>query len=753
MVKYRFLLYLPFQIELSMNKKLLLYFLLIPGVLAAQNKLLSVEDVVTKQRTTLAPDRLMQLQFLPGTHSYSWVAKQKGKEVLILQNADNLKRDTLMDIAVFKDLMNGTGVDVQLPERFPFITWMNAEECRFMYSNVYFQLNIRSKSMKVLNRIPKEGTDFEVDTTSKRIAFNMGDNLWAFAGDTYASYEKATSNVKSDGSASPKDFVITMDGMYGLQNGKAAHRNEFGILKGKFWSPAGNRLAFYKIYEGMVTDYPLLNLSQKPATPNNIKYPMAGATSHTARIQIYDFKRKIAYPIITGAPDEQYLTNISWSPNEEDIYVSIVNRDQNEMKFNKYDATTGAFIKTFFIETHAKYVEPKHPIVFLPKSNRYFIYQSERDGYNHLYLYEQNGKLVRQLSKGNFDVTELLGFNQTGTKAYYMATSNNGLDRQCFAVEIETGKTVAVTRNPGIHQVVFSDDGKYFLDSYSSLTTPRKTILTADDGLEKAVLLHASNPLMDYKPCSIRIFQLQSGDKTTPLNCRMFFPPNFDSTKKHPVLIYVYGGPHVQSVTNSWLGGADMWLYYMAQQGYVVFTMDNRGSDNRGLDFEQASFRAFGKVEREDQMTGVDFLTKQKYVDSKRMGVFGWSFGGFMTIGMMTHSPVFKAGVAGGPVIDWSLYEIMYTERYMDKPVENPEGYNASNLLNDAKNLKGDLLVIHGTDDETVVWQHSLQFIEKCVNEKVQVDYFVYPGHKHNVMGKDRVHLMQKITDYFKLHL
>jgi dipeptidyl-peptidase-4 len=345
------------------------------------------------------------------------------------------------------------------------------------------------------------------------------------------------------------------------------------------------------------------------------------------------------------------------------------------MKLNKYDAITGAFIKTLFIETHAKYVEPQHPVTFIKNSPRFFIWQSARDGHNHLYLYEQNGRFVRQLTTGDFEVTELMGFNDKGTKAYYMATANSGLERQCYSVEIESGKTVPVTRNAGVHQVVFSEDGKYFLDTYSNTNTPRKTILMNDEGLEKSVILHAQNPLMDYKTCNIRLFQIPAADKATKLNCRMFYPPNFDSTKKYPTIVYVYGGPHVQLVTNSWLGGSDMWLYYMAQQGYVVFTMDNRGSANRGMEFEQSTFRNLEKAEREDQMEGVSFLKKQKYIDATRLGVFGWSFGGSMSISLMTRTDAFKVGVSGGPVIDWRWYEIMYTERYMDKPDENPEGY------------------------------------------------------------------------------
>jgi dipeptidyl-peptidase-4 len=378
---------------------------------------------------------------------------------------------------------------------------------------------------------------------------------------------------------------------------------------------------------------------------------------------------------------------------------------------------------------------------------------SKRDGFNQLYLYDLRGKLLRQLSTGKYDVTELLGFDNQGKTAFYMGATNNGLDRQFFAVEISSGKTKQLTNSPGVHAVNVSANGQYFIDTYSSSTLPRKTVLMDVKGNELAVLLNATNPLADYKLCGMQMGTVLADDNTTPLNYRMFYPPQFDSTKKYPVVVYMYGGPHAQMVTNTWLGGADMWLYYMAQQGYVVYTIDNRGSGNRGLDFEQATFRNLGTVERADQLKGVAFLKKQKYIDSTRMGVFGWSFGGFMSIGMMTRTDAFKVGVAGGPVIDWSCYEIMYTERYMDKPQENPDGYKDADLTNYVKNLKGKLMLIHGTDDDVVLWQHSLKYIKKCVDEGVQVDYFVYPDHKHNVLGKDRVHLMQKVTDYLNAGL
>jgi dipeptidyl-peptidase-4 len=252
----------------------------------------------------------------------------------------------------------------------------------------------------------------------------------------------------------------------------------------------------------------------------------------------------------------------------------------------------------------------------------------------------------------------------------------------------------------------------------------------------------------------LQMVTFTAADGKTPLYGRMITPPNMDPAKKYPVIVYVYGGPHAQLVTNRWLGGASLFEYYMAQQGYIMFTVDNRGSDGRGMEFENVIHRQLGQNEMADQMQGVEFLKSQSFVDANRMGVYGWSFGGFMTISLMlNHSDVFKVAVAGGPVCDWKYYEVMYGERYMDTPQDNKEGYDKTSVINKAENLKGKLLVIHGAQDDVVVMQNSLEFINACIKKGRAVDYFLYPDHKHNVRGKDRVHLNSKIADYFMTHL
>ncbi|MFN6039912.1 MAG: prolyl oligopeptidase family serine peptidase, partial [Bacteroidota bacterium] len=472
-------------------------------------------------------------------------------------------------------------------------------------------------------------------------------------------------------------------------------------------------------------------------------------TSHQVTLGVYSVKTNSIIYLKTQGPDDHYLTNISWSPEEKFIFIAELNRDQNQMKFNQYDVATGAFIKTLFEESDEKYVEPLHPAVFIPGSLTQFIWQSRKDGFNHLYLFDINGKQMKQLTSGNWEVLSLTGFDSKSEKIFFQSTISSPITKDFCSVNLKTAKVEKLTKGEGLHNSIVDAKGEWLIDEFINLNTPRKISLINIKSGKSTELLNAENPLSAYSLGKVKIFSIKN-KSGTDLWCRMYLPVDFDSTKKYPVIDYLYGGPHHQEVLNTFNGSNNLWYQYMAQRGFIVFTLDNRGSENRGKAFEQATFRNLGTEEMEDQIEGVNYLKSLKYVDANRIGVHGWSFGGFMTTSLMTRKPgTFKVGVGGGPVIDWSMYEIMYTERYMDTPQTNGEGYKKSNLFQYIPNLKGKLLLIHGTVDDVVVWQHSLKYLKSCVDQNVQLDYFVYPGHPHNVIGKDRVHLMQKITDYF----
>ncbi len=721
----------------------------------AQSKMLSVSDAVMKQRTTLAPERLSLLQWIPGSSQFSYIGKKNNSDVLITQDAQSLNQDTLLNMETFNAAWQNLYPNEKKMNRFPFITWTSKNSFRFFYTNSYYLFTFNDQKIRVIATAPKGAEDLDFDPVSNKLAYTLNYNL--YVNTEPGAYEKGNTN---NGDEVNKKDIITMDG--GLYNhyGKVAHRNEFGINKGTFFSPKGNKIAFYKINENMVSSYQLMNVTlpdtigsnlSKPTEFETIKYPMAGNASHHAKVMLYDFNRKQVIEVKTEGDPEQYLTNIAWSPDEEYLYIAVVNRAQNEMKLNLYDGQTGAFIKTLFTETNSAYVEPEKPVYFVKNDPSKFIWTSERFGLNQLFLYSSRGVLIKQLTDNSQIVSDIIGHNSDGSFLFYHAYSLDGLNKYVYKLDMKTGKNTKINMLEGQHNGLVSSDSKYILDNLSSTTIPRRITLMSATGADLGIVFNSINPLRDYQACAIKLFKLKTKDGKTELNARMILPHNFDSTKKYPVIVYVYGGPHAQMISNTWLGGADMWLYYMAQQGYITFTVDNRGSANRGFDFEKGIHKQLGVIEMEDQLQGIEYLKGLKYIDAKRMGVFGWSFGGFMSTSLMTKTPdVFKVGVAGGPVIDWRFYEIMYTERYMDTPQENPAGYAEADLKNYAKNLKGKLLLIHGTNDNVVLWQHTLSYLKRCVEDGVLVDYFVYPGHEHNVLGPDRVHLMNKITQYFK---
>ena len=554
--------------------------------------------------------------------------------------------------------------------------------------------------------------------------------------------------------AEGKTKQLTTDGSREIVYGQAVHRNEFGIEEGIFWAPDGNRFAFYRMDQSMVTDYPQVNTFERVATYEPDKYPMLGMTSHKVTVGIYDCTKGNIQYLKAGDPTNRYFTNIAWSPDSKTVYMFELNRLQNDCQLVSYDATSGNKLKELYREKSDKYVEPMHPIVFLPWDSKQFVMQSQKEGYNHLYIYNIGTGAIRQLTKGNFVVEDFCGFN-TKNKSVIIATNEaNPIQRNIYTVDVKSGKRKSLDNGRGCHNASLSKSGQWIVDMYSEPDVPRNYDLVATANAKSLRLLTSKDPWEGYQQPIFESGSIKAADGTTDLYWRMVKPADFDASKKYPTVVYVYGGPHAHNVEASWHWYSRSWETYMAQKGYIVFILDNRGSENRGLEFEQATWHKLGKVEMLDQMKGVDYLKSLPYVDANRLGVHGWSYGGFMTISLMTNYPdVFKVGVAGGPVIDWRWYEVMYGERYMGTPDTNKEGIEACSLIPMAKNLKGKLQIIIGMNDPTVVPQHALSFIDACTEAGTQPDFFVYPGEGHNMVGHKSVHLHERITQYFEDYL
>jgi dipeptidyl-peptidase 4 len=720
-------------------KKFLLGFLLVGSCAIAQK--LTIEETVTGSRK-YAPSTQIAQQWIKDAPSISYLSADYMS--LVEKNATTgWTAKTIATKAEFETaLLQAIPADKFSLYMFPYaIEWK---------TNHTFETEIpgEKNNYKLTYDVVDKKITHQITYTSEGLQAQFASN------DNVAWLQDNNIRITTP---SGKTLEVTNDDNKGIVNGSDyVHRQEFGIKKGMWWNKLGTQLAYYRKDETMVGDYPIINWNEREAVNNNIKYPMAGMTSENVTLVVYDVASNKKVTIQTGEPKEQYLTMVSWEPTGKYIFIGILNRGQNHLKFNKYNAQTGAFIQTLFEEKATTWVEPQHDITFVPNKANEFIYQTDTYGFNQMYWYNTDGKLLKKLGFNDVIVTDLLGFDSTASKINYMGTTNIGLDRQLFQVDLKSGKTVQLTSAAGMHEASVSSDGSMVLDQYSNLTTPNEiSILNIKKRMANTTLVHANNPLggkIDQP--KVELVSLIAADGTTPLNGRIIYPTNFDANKKYPVMVYVYGGSHAQLVHNNWLGGAGYFDLYMAQQGYVVFTLDNRGSEARGKKFCDVTHRNLGVNEMADQMKGIEFLKSKAFVDSDKIGVFGWSFGGFMTTSLMTtQADTFKVGVAGGPVIDWKYYEIMYGERYMDTPEENPEGYAKASLLTKAKDLKGRLLIIHGAQDPVVVQQHSMNFIEACIKAGKQVDYFLYPNHEHNVGGRDRIHLYAKVADYFNVYL
>lgn len=602
--------------------------------------------------------------------------------------------------------------------------------------------------------LPEKGTNLDWNPTSRALAYTIGGNLY----------------VKT---ADGKETALSTDGSNDIVYGQSVHRDEFGISKGTYWSPDGTQLAFYRMDQSMVPDYPQVDIFTRIATTQPCKYPMAGEASHHVTVGVYHTSTGTTTWLANEGDPERYQTNLSWSPDGKTLYIQELNRRQNHCKLLCYNAETGKLTapKGIYQERHPKYVEPRAPLMFLPWNDSQFIMQSQRDGYNHLYVFDLKKNLygdtqskgkssvneyvpVKQLTQGPWVVQKVLGFNARKKSIIIVSNELHPLQSNVFSVDLKTGKRTLLGNGEGVHQPSLSAGGAYVFDRYSAPDIPRNVDLVATANGKSTRLLTAENPLKDYNMPEIHSGCIKAADDSTNLYYRMVKPVDFDPKKKYPVVVYVYGGPHAHMVDASWNYRSNGWDVYMAQKGYIMFILDNRGSENRGIDFENATYRQLGTEEVKDQMEGIQMLMNLPYVDRNRIGVHGWSFGGFMTTNLMlTHPETFKVGVAGGPVIDWQYYEVMYGERYMSTPQDNPEGYKNSNMRLKAGNLKGKLQVIIGYNDPVCVPQHSLSFLKACIGAGTQPDFFVYPGGLHNMFGKERIHLYHRITQYFEDYL
>lgn len=731
-------------------------------ITAQEKKAYTLEDVIPggSNYFNLTPKNMSGLQW------WGDVCVRTEVEEILSVNTKSGKTSTLVTLKEINDALRQNETTKEFK---PLRTLTSAslpyagrKEVIFRHNHHMIGYDFATKQITLCLNLNERAANFDFCKENSSVAYTVGNDLYVSA------------PQKGNKPINPILAVCPNENGYAsgpsIVYGQSVHRNEFGIMKGTFWSPKGNYLAFYRMDQTMVTDYPQVNTSTRIATLEPDKYPMAGMTSHKVTVGVYDMRSEKTVYLQAGDPTDRYFTNISWAPDEKTVYVIELNRDQNHAQLVSYDAASGKKLEVLYEEKHPKYVEPQRPLIFLPWDQSKFIYQSQRDGFNHLYLMDTQTKMygdtqqgkdgestyneyrkTTPLTEGNWLVQDVLGFNAGKKEIIIGSTEISPLQTNIFSLNAKNGKRTLIGAEDGMHRAQLSASGTYVIDNFTSASVPRIVSILTTNGKKGVELFTATDPMIEgYKLPEITIGTIKAADGETDLYYRLIKPVDFDPNKKYPAIIYVYGGPHAQMIHNTRFYDARGWDLYMAQQGYVMLTVDSRGSDNRGIKFENCTFRQLGTEEMKDQVEGAKFLQSLPYVDGNKIGVHGWSFGGFMTTNLMlTYPDLFKVGVAGGPVIDWQFYEVMYGERYMDTPQANPEGYKAANLRNKAGNLKGRLQIIIGGTDPVCVPQHSYTFLRACIEAGTHPDFFVYPEDGHNMMGRDRVHLHEHITRYF----
>ena len=566
----------------------------------------------------------------------------------------------------------------------------------------------------------------------------------------------------------PKEsFQITFENKSEVQIGEIAHRNEWNINKGVFLSPSRKKVAFYRIDSTNEATYFFPDSFLPLKKQQKCKYPFSGGENPSVTIGITDLITLKTLYLETPSPREYFYAGITWDKNETFLYVTEIERTQQYARLCRYNSKTGELEKILIEERSSKYIEPLHSplLLYLSQNEKYIVWASRRNGWEHLYLYDYNGKKIRQLTNGKWEITQIIGTDWQNN-ILYLSTETSPLDQCLYSISLNGLKTRLSPINSVISKIMLCPAKTNIVYEYSAPNYPKRLEWINLPSSKTHLLFKSPKPFFHIQIIKegeklqhslspqLYVGTIISSDNKTPLYYRLCLPSRFDNQTKYPVIQYVYGGPHIQLIDNSWLNKARGWELYMAEKGYITFTLDPRGSEHRGRSFEQSIFRHLGTPTDKDLITGIEWLRQQSYVDTSKIGIHGWSFGGYMTLRLLMNYPeYFKAGVAGGAVTNWEWYEIMYTERYMQTPEKNPRGYRKTNLTQQAHLLKKPLLLLHGEQDPVVLPQHLYQFLKSCITAGKYPSIFTYPGHKHNIEGKDRVHLFQIITHFFENNL
>ncbi len=548
---------------------------------------------------------------------------------------------------------------------------------------------------------------------------------------------------------------VTTDGKKNsIINGYAdwVYEEEFAMDKAFFWSPDGSKIAYYRTDESKVMEYNMQKFTELYPQDYLFKYPKAGEDNARVAIKIYDLNSAKTSPV--KVDPYEYIPRIKWTQSSDFLAVMTMPRLQNQLEIILVETNTLA-TKSIYSEVSKTYIEISDDLTFFG-DNAGFIWKSEKDGYFHLYKYDLNGKNETQLTSGKWEVRDFAGYDAVNKKLFFTASMNKPIDTELYSLPLDGGEPSLLSPATGSSRASFSKTFDYFILYHNDANTPQRITLHDGDGKEIR-MLEDNNDLketMNGMALSDVSFFDMSTSENVKLNGWMMKPADFDEKMKYPVLMFVYGGPGSQTVTNA-MSGNYWWHQYLCQQGYIVVSIDNRGTGARGRDFRTQTYEQLGKLETLDQIEGAKWLAKQKYVDAERIGIWGWSYGGYMSsLCLMDGADVFKAAIAVAPVTNWRFYDSIYTERYMGLPKDNPDGYDDNSPINHVETLEGKYLLVHGTGDDNVHYQNSVEMIDALVKANKQFDFASYPERNHGIYGGNtRLHLFTKMSDFISTNL
>ena len=650
---------------------------------------------------------------------------------------DFKKIETILKSSDMKDL-EFSGYSFDNSENLILLETQTEKIYRYSKKSIYYVYDLVSKDLKKI--FDKKISLASFSPNSKYISYVYRNNIYLFDIETNKSKKITHKGLINKTICGGTDWV---------------YEEEFGLVKGYEWSSNSNYIAYYIFDESKVNEFSM-DIFKGGLYPSQekFKYPKAGERNSNVQINIYDIQSDINVIADVNKKSETYLPRIKWTNNTNMLFVQRLNRHQNHLELLSVDPSSGK--SKIILEEKDKYYIEIHDNLTFYKDDSGFLWTSEKDGFNHIYLYQISGKERRQITKGNWEVTNFYGYDDKNKVLYFQSNEESPLERNIYRVNIWGKSKKKLSKKSGTNSASFNSNFSYFINTYSNANLPNAITLNNNTGEVIKKLKNSESllgSLSEYELTSKEFFNFKT-EQGIKLNGWMMKPYNFDESKKYPVLMYVYGGPGSQTVLDSWDRNY-MWYQMLCQQGYIVVSIDNRGTGGRGAEFKKCTYKELGKLETIDQIEGAKYLANLGYTDENRIGIWGWSYGGYMSsLCLLKGNKYFKSAIAVAPVTNWRFYDTIYTERYMQTPQENPNGYDLNSPINHVDSLKGNFLLIHGSADDNVHVQNTYEMVDALIKSNKQFDLFIYPDKNHGIYGgTTRLHLFTKITDFINKKL